>query len=72
MKHKTMREPSARLLATLHRDNKEFFILSEAVKILSASNPDAVRKLISNMVKRGLLFRIKDGLYSIIPHDKDA
>jgi len=48
-----------------------FFTPVDAIKMLSNSDPVAVRRLLSDMTKRGLIMRIKDGLYSIIPYEKD-
>ena len=33
---------------------------------------DAVKKMMRDMVKRGLLLRLKDGLYWMIPYDQEA
>jgi predicted transcriptional regulator of viral defense system len=63
---------SSELLNSLLQNGKSFFTLGEAVEILSKSDPAAVRRLLSDMTKRGLILRIKDGLYSIIPYEKDA
>ena len=71
MGYKTLKEPSSFLLAELNNRDKQFFTLPEATELLSGSNAVAVRKLLSQMVERSLLMRIKDGLYHIIPYDKD-
>ena len=71
MKHKTLKEASAILLATLNSKEKQYFTLSDAKDILSDSTYDSIRRLLSDMTNRGLLLRIKDGLYHIIPYDKD-
>ncbi|HAB53147.1 MAG TPA: transcriptional regulator, partial [Ignavibacteriales bacterium] len=63
---------SSELLTSLLQNGKSFFTLAEAGKILSKSDPAAVRRLVSDMTKRGLILRIKDGLYTIIPYEKDA
>jgi predicted transcriptional regulator of viral defense system len=63
---------SSELLNSLLQNDKSFFSLKEAMEILSNSDPSAVRRLLSDMTKRGLILRIKDGLYTIIPYEKDA
>ena len=63
---------SAELLNHLIQMDLQFFTLSDAMKILSSSEPDAVRKLLADMTKRELLLRIKDGLYHIIPYEKNS
>lgn len=63
---------SSELLNSLLKNDKLFFTPDEAMEILNNSNPAAVRRLLSDMAKRGLLLRIKDGVYNIIPYEKDA
>jgi predicted transcriptional regulator of viral defense system len=36
------------------------------------SKPEAVRKLLADMTKRGLNLRIKDGLYNVIPYERNS
>lgn len=52
--------------------NQPCFRLQEAYSLLSDSSPASIRKLLADMVKRGLLLRIKDGLYWIIPYEQEA
>jgi len=63
---------SSELLGVLQQKGKEFFTLKEAQGILKNSDPAAVRRLLSDMTKRGLILRIKDGLYTVIPYEKNA
>jgi predicted transcriptional regulator of viral defense system len=63
---------SSELLFQLIQEDLQFFSLSDAMRVLSSSEPDAVRKLLADMTNRGLLLRIKDGLYHIIPFEKDS
>ncbi len=60
---------SAELLEELSRRKLNFFTLKEAAEILIANDNATVRKLLSDMVKRGLIMRIKDGLYHRIPYE---
>lgn len=69
---KTLNKESASLLAKLHDDGKKAFVLDEAYQLLPDSDQGAIRKMISLMVKRQLLMRIKDGLYHVIPYDQEA
>lgn len=62
---------SSELLSALNKFDSKFFTLNRAMKILSSSEPDAVRRLLSDMTKRGLILRIKDGLYNVIPFEID-
>ena len=70
-RYKTIKKPSAKLLSELNALDKQYFTVSEAYEIMKDSEADSVRKLLSLMVQRGLLLRIKDGVYHIIPYDKD-
>jgi len=70
MRPKTLSSQSAKLLAYFFNKEQSFFTLSEAQTALSESKPGAVRELTSDMVKRGLLLRLKNGLYHIIPYEK--
>jgi predicted transcriptional regulator of viral defense system len=60
------------LLDRLIDDKKVCFNIDTAYQILSNSNQDAVKQLLSNMTKRGLLMRVKEGLYYVIPFEQDA
>lgn len=69
--YKTISFQSAELLKGLNQDNRLCFTVEQASAYLPHSSRDAVRKLLSDMTKRRLLMRIKDGLYYIIPYDRD-
>lgn len=71
MKYKTISSQSAKLLAYFNDKEQTFFSLSEAQTVFSETKPGTLRELISGMVKRGLLLRIKEGSYHIIPYEKN-
>lgn len=60
---------SGELLKKLNSVNKLFFTIEDAQKILQNNEQLAIRKLLSDMTKRGLIMRLKDGLYNIIPYE---
>jgi len=60
------------LLDQLYQAKIFCFGLDQANKLLPKSNPNAVKRLLSDMTKRGLLMRVKEGLYYIIPFEQDA
>ncbi len=60
---------SSELLRSLISLKKEFFTLKEASEILSGKDNTTVRKLLSDMARRGLIMRIKEGLYHRIPYE---
>lgn len=72
MKHKTISYQSSTLLAALIEKGQDFFGIEDAMEILEGSSETAVRELVRGMVNRGLLLRIKDGLFHIIPYEADS
>jgi predicted transcriptional regulator of viral defense system len=51
--------------------NRSCFDITEAKKVLAGQSENAAWELLSDMTKRGLLMRIKQGLYYIIPFEQD-
>lgn len=68
--NKSISYRSSELLDGLISRKKEFFTLKEASEILSGKDNTTVRKLLSDMTKRGVIMRIKDGLYHRIPYEQ--
>lgn len=71
MKGKSISTQSNELLTHFNGIEKPCFKSSEAFAVLSNSSRPTVNQLLSDMTKRGLLMRIKDGVYYIIPYEKD-
>ncbi len=71
MKHKTISSQSGLLLSYFNGHNKFCFDYKEALKAIPGSKESTLRELLSDMTKRGLLMRVKDGLYHIIPYEQD-
>jgi len=72
MKSKNISKQSGELLLYFNRKNISCFDYSLAYKALPNSKSGAIRELLSDMTKRGLLMRLKDGVYFIIPYEADA
>ncbi|HET9057372.1 MAG TPA: type IV toxin-antitoxin system AbiEi family antitoxin [Chitinophagaceae bacterium] len=72
IKDKKLSYPVAFLLDKLHGKSIKCFTTEDAYKLLEESSKDSVKRMLGKMVKRGLLMRIKDGLYYIIPFEQDA
>ncbi|MBV6426179.1 MAG: hypothetical protein KIPDCIKN_00690 [Haliscomenobacter sp.] len=72
MKNKYISTQSNEILTHFHQRNRDCFDYSEAKKALPASSQSALKELLSDMVKRGLLMRLKKGLYYIIPYEQEA
>ena len=71
IKHKNISFQANALLNKLIEEKCLCFRIDTAYQILSNSNSDAVKRLLSDMTKRGLLMRVKEGLYYIIPFEQD-
>ncbi len=72
MKHKFISTQSNEILTFFNQMNKDCFDYSEAITALPNSSDSAIKELLSDMVKRGLLMRLKKGLYYIIPYEQEA
>jgi predicted transcriptional regulator of viral defense system len=72
MRHKYISKQSNELLSFFNEKDMKCFNSSEAVSALPNSSESAIKELLSDMTKRGLLMRLKKGLYYIIPYEQDA
>lgn len=72
MKNKYISTRSNELLSYFNGQNKACFGYREAFKALPNSKESTLRELLSDMAKRGLLMRLKDGVYYIIPYEANA
>jgi len=72
MKNKFISTQSNKILTHFNQMDKNCFDYSEAQTALPDSSESALKELLSDMVKRGLLMRLKKGLYYIIPYEQDA
>lgn len=72
MKHKYISTQSGELLNYLNKQGMYCFSFSDAQKVLPESKEGTVRELLSDMTRRGLLMRLKDGVYYVIPYEADA
>lgn len=59
------------LIQKLMDDNLKCFTIDTAYERLSGYKQGTIKKMLSVMVKRGILMRIKEGLYYIIPLEED-
>lgn len=70
--YKTLSNRSAEVIKHFNDLNQSAFTLDEAYLLLKTSTKDAVKKLMRDMIKRGLLLRLKEGVYWIIPYEQEA
>jgi predicted transcriptional regulator of viral defense system len=71
MKYKNVSYKSNTLLQHFNALNRSCFDISEAKKALGGKSENAAWELLSDMTKRGLLMRVKQGVYYIIPFEQD-
>ena len=72
MKSKYISTQSNVLLSYFNGQNETCFDYREAVKAMPDSKESTLRELLSDMTRRGLLMRLKDGVYCIIPYEANA
>lgn len=72
MKNKFISTQSNQILTHFNQTRKDCFDYSEAQIALPDSSKSALKEMLSDMVKRGLLMRLKKGLYYIIPYEQEA
>jgi predicted transcriptional regulator of viral defense system len=72
MKNKYISTQSNELLSYFNGQNRNCFDYSLAYKALPNSKESALRELLSDMTRRGLLMRLKEGVYYIIPYEQNA
>ena len=72
MRNKYISKQSNELLYYFISKQRNSFDYSLASKALPYSKASAIRELLSDMTKRGLLMRLKDGVYYIIPYEQNA
>jgi len=71
MRNKNISTQSNRLLTYFNSLEIRCFDYSEAYKAMPDTKLGTVRELLSDMTKRGLLMRLKEGIYHIIPYESD-
>ncbi len=72
MESKYISTQSNKLLSFFNGQNKDCFNYSDASQALPDSKESTLRELLSDMTKRGLLMRLKNGIYYIIPYEANA
>ena len=72
MRHKYISTQSNGLLSYFNGQNRACFDYPEAFNVFPESKESAVKELLSDMTKRGLLMRLKEGVYYIIPYEQNA
>jgi predicted transcriptional regulator of viral defense system len=71
MNNKNISTQSNKLLTYFYQKNEDCFGYPEVYKVLPQSRESAIKELLSDMTRRGLLMRLKKGLYYIIPYEQE-
>lgn len=72
IRNKHISRKSNELLSYFNERERFCFGYTEAFSALPKSGKSAVKELLSDMTKRGLLMRLKEGVYYIIPYEQNA
>ena len=72
MSSKNVSQQSGSILNYFNKKQQQCFHFTEVIELFSSYPRNSVLKLLSNMTKRGLLMRVKEGVYYIIPYEQDA
>jgi len=72
MRNKYISKQSNEILTFFNEQDRYCFDYELAKTALPKSNDSALRELLSDMTRRGLLMRVKRGLYYVIPYEQDA
>ncbi|MCD4674670.1 MAG: hypothetical protein K8S18_01570 [Desulfobacula sp.] len=72
MRNKYISKQSNEILTFFNEQDSHCFDYELAIKALPKSKDSALRELLSDMTRRGLLMRVKRGLYYVIPYEQDA
>lgn len=72
MKDKNISSQSGKLLSYFHKREIQCFNFNDAYQVMSEIKPGTVRELLSDMTRRGLLMRLKQGVYYIIPYEANS
>ncbi len=71
MKNKNISTQSSEILNYFNKVEQHCFDYEEAKKTLPNSSNSALKELLSDMVRRGLLMRLKKGVYYLIPYEQN-
>jgi predicted transcriptional regulator of viral defense system len=72
IKHKNITILSSKLLSKLNAKRKVWFKIKEIYELFPELSEKSVSQQLTAMVNNGLLMRIREGLYYIIPYERDS
>jgi predicted transcriptional regulator of viral defense system len=71
-KDKNITNFSAKILAGINRQDKRWFALQEAYSLFSGISGNRLRMQVKRMTDEGLLMRVREGVYYLIPYEQDS
>lgn len=71
MNNKSISKQSNAILTYFNEQDIKCFDYEQAKKALPKSKDSSLRELLRDMTRRGLLMRIKRGIYYIIPYEEN-
>ncbi|MDR1653897.1 MAG: hypothetical protein LBS01_09705 [Prevotellaceae bacterium] len=72
IKHKNIEITSAKILAVVNEKGKKWFCLNEILPLLPEMTDNHIRVQVQRMTEEGLLMRLREGVYYIIPFEQDS
>jgi predicted transcriptional regulator of viral defense system len=72
MKHKNITNFSAKIIAEFNAQGRLWFTLQEAYSLFSDLSEIQIRVQIKRMADEGLLMRVQDGVYYMIPYEQNS
>ena len=72
MNNKYISKQSGRLLSFVNERDIKYFNYKIAKEALPEAKDSTLRELLRDMTRRGLLMRIKRGIYHVIPYEEDS
>ena len=68
---RTISKQEGILLQHFNQKNQTCFTTTQAAELYTSLSKNNIHKILSHMTQKGLLMRIKEGLYCIIPYEQD-
>lgn len=71
-KHKHITSKSGEILVKFNSIEKNWFTYGDVIEMFPQTNIKSIRQQVLRMVNEGLLLRVRDGIFYIIPYEQDS
>jgi predicted transcriptional regulator of viral defense system len=71
-KHKNISSTESKILTAFIEKGKTWFSLAECYEVFSDMSANQIRVLVKRMTDEGLLMRVREGVYYLIPYEQDS